>query len=193
MANIKQQKKRILVSERQRMENIRYRSSIKTAFRRLIEAVQSGEAAAVEAAHQNYIALVDRAAAKRALHAKTAARKKSRATRIIARGPQVEETKKRRVTRKTATKAAPKQAAVEAPVEEAPADEAPVDEAPVEETPVEEAPVEEAPAAAAPKKKAPAKKPAAKKAPAKKPAAKKADEAPAEEPAAEADAPADES
>jgi ribosomal protein S20 len=191
MANIKQQKKRILVSERQRMENIRYRSSIKTAFRRLIEAVQSGEAAAVEAAHQNYIALVDRAAAKRALHAKTAARKKSRATRIIARGPQVEETKKRRVTRKTATKAAPKQAAVEAPVEEAPADEAPVDEAPVdeapvEETPVEEAPVEEAPAAAAPKKKAPAKKPAAKKPAAKKPA-------PAAEPAAEADAPADES
>jgi ribosomal protein S20 len=186
MANIKQQKKRILVSERQRMENIRYRSSIKTAFRRLIEAVQSGEAAAVEAAHQNYIALVDRAAAKRALHAKTAARKKSRATRIIARGPQVEETKKRRVTRKTATKAAPKQAAVEAPVEEAPADEAPVDEAPVEETPVEEAPVEEAPAAAAPKKKAPAKKPAAKKPAAKKPA-------PTAEPAAEADAPADES
>lgn len=177
MANIKQQKKRILVSERQRMENIRYRSSIKTAFRRLIEAVQSGEAAAVEAAHQNYIALVDRAAAKRALHAKTAARKKSRATRIIARGPQVEETKKRRVTRKTATKAAPKKAAVEAPAEEAPVEEAPV-----------EAVAEEAPAAAAPKKKAPAKKPAAKK-----PAAKKADEAPAAEPAAEADAPADES
>ena len=182
MANIKQQKKRILVSERQRMENIRYRSSIKTAFRRLVEAVQSGEAAAVEAAHQNYIALVDRAAAKRALHAKTAARKKSRATRIIARGPQVEETKKRRVTRKTATKAAPKKAAVEAPVEEAPVEEAPAEEAAVE------AVVEEAPAAAAPKKKAPAKKPAAKK-----PAAKKADEAPAAEPAAEADAPADES
>ena len=182
MANIKQQKKRILVSERQRMENIRYRSSIKTAFRRLVEAVQSGEAAAVEAAHQNYIALVDRAAAKRALHAKTAARKKSRATRIIARGPQVEETKKRRVTRKTATKAAPKKAAVEAPAEEAPAEDAAVEEAAVE------AVAEEAPAAAAPKKKAPAKKPAAKK-----PAAKKAAEAPAAEPAAEADAPADES
>ena len=150
MANIKQQKKRILVSERQRMENIRYRSSIKTAFRRLVEAVQSGEAAAVEAAHQNYIALVDRAAAKRALHAKTAARKKSRATRIIARGPQVEETKKRRVTRKTATKAAPKKAAVEAPAEEAPVEEAPAEDAAVEEAAVE-AVAEEAPAAAAPK------------------------------------------
>jgi ribosomal protein S20 len=185
MANIKQQKKRILVAERQRMENIRYRSSIKTAFRRLTEAVQSGDAAAVEAAHQNYISLVDRAAAKRALHAKTAARKKSRATRVIARGPLVEETKKRRVTRKTATKAAPKKAA-DVPVEETAVEEAPVEEAPVEESAAEEAP-------AAEEKKAPAKKPAAKKAPAKKPAAKKADEAPAEEPAAEADAPADES
>ncbi|MGI9185912.1 MAG: 30S ribosomal protein S20 [Gaiellales bacterium] len=177
MANIKQQKKRILVAERQRVENIRYRSSIKTAFRRLIDAVQSGDAKAVEAAHQHYISLVDRAASKRALHEKTAARKKSRATRVIARGPQVEETKKRRVTRKTATKAAPKKAA------EAPAEDAPVEEAP-------EAAVEEAPAAE--EKKAPAKKPAAKKAPAKKPAAKK-DEAPTEEPAAEVDAPADES
>ena len=180
MATIKQQKKRILVAERQRVENIRYRSSIKTGFRRLIDAVQSGDAAAVEAAHQHYISLVDRAAAKHALHEKTAARKKSRATRVIARGPQVEETKKRRVTRKTATKAAPKKAAAEAPVEESV--EAVAEEAPAaEETPA----VEE--------KKAPAKKPAAKKAPAKKPAAKKADEAPAEEPAAEADAPADES
>ena len=167
MANIKQQKKRILVAERQRVENIRYRSSIKTGFRRLIDAVQSGDAAAVEAAHQHYISLVDRAAAKHALHEKTAARKKSRATRVIARGPQVEETKKRRVTRKTATKAAPKKAAAEAPVEESV--EAVAEEAPAaEETPA----VEE--------KKAPAKKPAAKK-------------APAEEPAAEADAPADES
>ena len=162
MANIKQQKKRILVAERQRVENIRYRSSIKTAFRRIVEAVQSGDAGAVEAAHQHYIALVDRAAAKRAIHPNTAARKKSRATRVIARGPQVEEVKKRRVTRKTAAKA-PK-TAVEAPAEEA------VEAA--------EAPAEE-PAAEAVADEAPAEEPVA-------------DEAPAEEPAVEADAPADE-
>ena len=135
MANIKQQKKRILVAERQRVENIRYRSSIKTAFRRIVEAVQRGDAAAVEAAHQHFIALVDRAAAKRAIHPNTAARKKSRATRVIARGPQVEEVKKRRVTRKTAAKTP---AAEAAPVEEAPAEE-PVAE---EEAPVEEAAAE---------------------------------------------------
>ena len=152
MANIKQQKKRILVAERQRVENIRYRSSIKTAFRRIVEAVQSGDAAAVEAAHQHFIALVDRAAAKRAIHPNTAARKKSRATRVIARGPQVEEVKKRRVTRKTAAKTP---AAEAAPVEEAPAEEpvaeeeAPAEEPAAEESVAEEeAPVEEAAAEA---------------------------------------------
>ncbi len=99
MANIKQQKKRIRVAERQRMENIRYRSSIKTAFRRIVEAVQSGDADAVATAHNAYIALIDRAAAKRALHPNTAARKKARATRVI--------------------KAQPAKAAEKAPVEEA--------------------------------------------------------------------------
>ena len=177
MANIKQQKKRILVAERQRMENIRYRSSIKTAFRRVVEAVQGGDAAAIETAHKDYVSLIDRATAKRALHQNTASRKKARVTRVIARGPQLEETKKRRVTRKTATKAAAKVTETEAVVEE-------VDV--VEEEQVVEAPVEEE-ATEVPVKKAAAKKPAAKKAVAK-PA--DAEEAPAED---AAEAPDDES
>ncbi len=176
MANIKQQKKRILVAERQRMENIRYRSSIKTAFRRLIDAVQSGDADQVSAAHQAYVALVDKATAKKALHPNTASRKKSRATRVIARGPQVVETKKRRVSKKQATKAAAP-AAAETPAEEAPAE---VEEAPADEAPAAEA--DEAPTAEADE--APAAE--ADEAP-----AAEADEAAAEdaaEPAAEADA-----
>jgi len=164
MANIKQQKKRILVAERQRMENIRYRSSIKTAFRRLTEAVQTGEAATVDGAHGAYISLVDRAAARRALHPNTASRKKARATRVVARGPLVEETKKRRVTRKTNVKAVAKKAAV---VETA-ADEAVVEETPeaAEAVAVDEAPVK--------KKAAPRKKPAAKQDDAEAPAAEEA-------------------
>ena len=63
MANIKQQKKRILVAERQRMENIRYRSSIKTAFRRVVEAVQGGDATVIDTAHTEYVSLIDRATA----------------------------------------------------------------------------------------------------------------------------------
>jgi small subunit ribosomal protein S20 len=116
MANIKQQKKRIRVAERQRLENIRYRSSIKTAFRRVVEAVQSGDSEAVVAAHATFVALVDRAAAKHALHPNTAARKKARATRVIARGRVAEESKKRRVSKKAAP-AAP--ASAEEPVAEA--------------------------------------------------------------------------
>ncbi|MCX6412132.1 MAG: 30S ribosomal protein S20 [Actinobacteria bacterium] len=60
------------------MENIRYRSSIKTAFRRVVEAVQGGDAAAIETAHKDYVSLIDRATAKRALHQNTASRKKAR-------------------------------------------------------------------------------------------------------------------
>lgn len=163
MANIKQQKKRILVAERQRMENIRYRSSIKTAFRRLTEAVQTGEAATVDGAHGAYISLVDRAAARRALHPNTASRKKARATRVVARGPLVEETKKRRVTRKTNVKAVAKKAVVETA-----ADEAVVEETPeaAEAVAVDEAPVK--------KKAEPRKKPAAKKDDAEAPAAEEA-------------------
>ena len=41
VANIKQQKKRILISERQRARNLRYRSTIKTLTRRLIEASET--------------------------------------------------------------------------------------------------------------------------------------------------------
>ena len=43
MANIKQQKKRVKVSARERLENLRYRTAIKTYFRRLGVAVDSGD------------------------------------------------------------------------------------------------------------------------------------------------------
>ena len=44
MANIASQKKRIARTERERQENLRFRSSVKTYFRRLEAAVQSGDA-----------------------------------------------------------------------------------------------------------------------------------------------------
>ena len=43
MANIKQQKKRILTAQRQRTENLRYRSTIKTLFNRLQLNVDTGD------------------------------------------------------------------------------------------------------------------------------------------------------
>ena len=43
MANIKQQKKRVETASRQRLENLRYRSTIKTLAKRLERAVEDGD------------------------------------------------------------------------------------------------------------------------------------------------------
>ena len=83
MANITQQKKRILISERQRARNLRYRSTIKTLTRRLIEASDNGEPDLNERARE-LEHLIDRAAAEGVIHANNAARKKSRVARIAA-------------------------------------------------------------------------------------------------------------
>ena len=83
MANIKQQKKRILVSERQRARNLRYRSTIKTLTRRLVEASDNGEAD-LDVRARELEHLIDRAAAEGVIHANNAARKKSRVARIAA-------------------------------------------------------------------------------------------------------------
>jgi small subunit ribosomal protein S20 len=100
VANIKQQKKRIGIAERQRLENLRYRSAIKTYFRRLQTAVDGGDAELVTAEHVQLVKLIDRAAARRSLHPNTAARKKSRAAGIVARGPQEQKTRRRAAAKK---------------------------------------------------------------------------------------------
>jgi small subunit ribosomal protein S20 len=84
--NIKQQEKRVRIAERQRAENIRYRSTVKTLTKRLQAAVESGDAEAVAAEHRTLMRWVDRAASKGALHANTAARKKAQAARLVAGG-----------------------------------------------------------------------------------------------------------
>jgi small subunit ribosomal protein S20 len=84
MANIKQQKKRVLIQERQRSENLRYRSTIKTLTKRLDAAVTDGDAERVSAAHRELVRTIDRAIARGALHRNTAARKKSHAAGLVA-------------------------------------------------------------------------------------------------------------
>jgi small subunit ribosomal protein S20 len=83
MANIKQQKKRVGIASRQRLENLRYRSTIKTLAKRLESAVVDGDAAVVAAEHKELVRTIDRAAARGALHKNTAARKKSQAERVV--------------------------------------------------------------------------------------------------------------
>lgn len=84
MANIASQKKRIHRSEREHEENRRLKSAVKTHFRRLEGAVESGDAEAAESEHRELISRIDKAVQKGALHARSAGRKKSRAARIRA-------------------------------------------------------------------------------------------------------------
>jgi small subunit ribosomal protein S20 len=82
MANIASQKKRNARSERERQENLRFRSSVKTYFRRLEAAVQSGDANATASEHKALVSRIDKAVQKGALHPNNGARKKARAARI---------------------------------------------------------------------------------------------------------------
>jgi small subunit ribosomal protein S20 len=84
MANIRQQKKRIRIAGEERLENLRYRSTIKTLTKRLAAALESGDDAGAENEHRNLVKWIDRAVSRGALHRNTAARKKSQAARLRA-------------------------------------------------------------------------------------------------------------
>jgi small subunit ribosomal protein S20 len=83
MANIKQQKKRIRTAAEERLENLRYQSTIKTLTKRLAATVADGDAATIEAEYKSLVKLVDRAVTRGALHRNAAARKKSQAARLV--------------------------------------------------------------------------------------------------------------
>ena len=82
MANIASQEKRIQRSLREREENRRYTSSIKTYFRRLEDAVGAGDAERADQEHRELVSRIDRAVKRGALHRNSGARKKSRAARL---------------------------------------------------------------------------------------------------------------
>jgi small subunit ribosomal protein S20 len=82
MANIASQKKRIKRSERERLQNRRLQSSVKTHFRRFERAVESGDSGATETEHRLLVSRIDKAVQKRALHPNNGARKKRRAAQL---------------------------------------------------------------------------------------------------------------
>jgi small subunit ribosomal protein S20 len=84
MPNIHQQKRRVRIAARQRFENLRYRSTAKTLFRRLEIAIADGDKERAAAEHKELVTLLDKAAAKRALHPNKVARKKAQAARLVA-------------------------------------------------------------------------------------------------------------
>jgi small subunit ribosomal protein S20 len=82
MANIHSQKKRIERAARERLENRRYTSKIKTYFRRLENAVGDGDDPRADSEHRTLVQAIDKAVKRGAIHRNSGARKKSRAARI---------------------------------------------------------------------------------------------------------------
>ena len=85
MANIASQEKRIHRAERERLENRRLVSQVKTWFRRLEAAVEGGDAEAAAAEHRQLVSRIDKAVKSGALHRNTGARRKARAARVLSR------------------------------------------------------------------------------------------------------------
>lgn len=87
MPNIKQQKKRVRIAAQERLENLRYASTVKTLTRRLRAAVDDGDKDQIAAEHRELVRWIDKAASRGALHRNTAARKKAQAAKLVAGGP----------------------------------------------------------------------------------------------------------
>ena len=83
MANIKQQKKRVLTNEKRRMRNKSVRSATRTEIRKFREAVESGDKAAAEAQLRVASRQLDKAVTKGVFHRNSAANKKSNMARAL--------------------------------------------------------------------------------------------------------------
>ena len=83
MANIKQQKKRVLTNEKRRQRNKSFRSATRTEMRKFREAVESGDKAAAEAQLRVASRKLDKAVTKGVFHRNSAANKKSNMARAL--------------------------------------------------------------------------------------------------------------
>jgi small subunit ribosomal protein S20 len=84
MPNIRQQKKRVRTAAEERVENLRYRSTVKTLTKRLTQAIEEGDNNRIASEHEQLQRWIDKAAAKGAMHRNAAARKKAQAARLVA-------------------------------------------------------------------------------------------------------------
>ncbi|MCL2839770.1 MAG: 30S ribosomal protein S20 [Defluviitaleaceae bacterium] len=83
MANIKSAQKRIRVAAKRQIRNKHIKSTTKTAVKKLNVAVGAGDVANTQAMLVQAIAAIDKAASKGVIHKNTAARKKSRLTKMV--------------------------------------------------------------------------------------------------------------
>jgi small subunit ribosomal protein S20 len=84
MPNIQQQKKRVRTAAEERVENLRYSSTVKTITKRLAQAVEDGDKKRIAAEHEELQRWIDKAASRGAMHRNAAARKKAQAARLVA-------------------------------------------------------------------------------------------------------------
>ena len=85
MANIKSAKKRVLVAQRNTEKNVAFKTSIKTAIKKVLAAASSEDKSQVNELLSKVYQLCDKAAGKGIMHKNTAARKKSRLTKAVSK------------------------------------------------------------------------------------------------------------
>ena len=83
MANIKSAKKRILVTSKRQARNKHVKSYTKTAIKKLHTAVNGGQGDDVQSLLNQAVAAIDKACSKGVYHKNTAARKKSKLTKMV--------------------------------------------------------------------------------------------------------------
>ncbi len=83
MANIKSAKKRVLIAEQNRVKNTAFKTSIKSAVKKVLELAKGDDKDALNQAISKAYQLCDKAVSKGILHKNTASRKKSRLTLAV--------------------------------------------------------------------------------------------------------------
>jgi len=85
LANSAQAKKRARQADKRRLNNASQRSTMRSAVKKVINAIAAGDKSAAETAYKNAVPVIDSSAGKGQLHKNAAARQKSRLnTRIRA-------------------------------------------------------------------------------------------------------------
>ncbi|MGB7604354.1 MAG: 30S ribosomal protein S20 [Lutisporaceae bacterium] len=83
MANIKSALKRIKVTKFKTRRNKMIISSLKTAIKKYEDSIKTGDITSAQASYQKVASIIDKAVSKGTLHKNTAARKKSRLSKML--------------------------------------------------------------------------------------------------------------
>lgn len=88
MANIKSKKKRIITNEKSRQRNVSFRTAIKTARRKVLDAIESNDLAAAKELFVKAESVIAKAGQKGVFKKETASRRVSRLAQRVAKAQQ---------------------------------------------------------------------------------------------------------